>query len=72
MGRELEALDEVSVGNVFGIGGLESIVLKSGTLSSTVACPAFTDMFFDTSPIVRVAVEPANACRYFVYCNFLF
>ncbi|XP_055900516.1 elongation factor-like GTPase 1 [Biomphalaria glabrata] len=62
MGRELEALDEVSVGNVFGIGGLESIVLKSGTLSSTVACPAFTDMFFDTSPIVRVAVEPANAC----------
>ncbi|KAH9492468.1 Elongation factor-like GTPase 1 [Bulinus truncatus] len=62
MGRELEALEEVSAGNVLGIGGLESTVLKSGTLSSTVACPAFTDMFFDASPIVRVAVEPVNAC----------
>ncbi|XP_059152512.1 elongation factor-like GTPase 1 [Physella acuta] len=62
MGRELEALDEVSAGNVFGIGGLETHVLKSGTLASTVACPAFTDMFFDAAPIVRVAVEPVNAC----------
>ncbi|CAL1526751.1 unnamed protein product [Lymnaea stagnalis] len=62
MGRELEALDEVSAGNVLGIGGLEAHILKSGTLASRVTCPAFTDMFFDGSPIVRVAVEPVNAC----------
>ena len=64
MGRELEALDEVPAGNVLGIGGLEQTVLKSGTLASTLACPAFTDMYFDAAPIVRVAVEPAYTCEY--------
>lgn len=60
MGRELEQLDCVPAGNVLGIGGLEEHVLKSATVSSTVACPAFTDMYFDASPILRVAVEPAS------------
>ncbi|XP_076444086.1 elongation factor-like GTPase 1 isoform X2 [Babylonia areolata] len=58
MGRELELLDGVPAGNILGLGGLEEHVLKSATLSSTVACPAFTDMAFDAAPILRVAVEP--------------
>ncbi|XP_005104612.1 elongation factor-like GTPase 1 [Aplysia californica] len=62
MGRELETVDEVPAGNVLGIGGLEESILKSGTLATTLACPAFTDMYFDASPIVRVAVESAHAC----------
>ncbi|GFO11767.1 elongation factor tu GTP-binding domain-containing protein 1 [Plakobranchus ocellatus] len=62
MGRELEGLEEIPAGNVLGIGGLEQSVLKSGTLASTLACPAFTDMYFDAAPIVRVAVEPAYTC----------
>lgn len=66
MGRELEALEEIPAGNVFGIGGLEGVVVKSGTLSSTPACPAFADMYFDAAPIVRVAIEPANAGQIFV------
>ncbi|XP_060579204.1 elongation factor-like GTPase 1 [Ruditapes philippinarum] len=61
MGRELEALDCVPAGNVLGIGGLEDHILKSGTLSSTVACPSFTDLYFDVSPILRVALEPVHA-----------
>ncbi|XP_045216272.2 elongation factor-like GTPase 1 isoform X2 [Mercenaria mercenaria] len=61
MGRELEALDCVPAGNVLGIGGLEDHILKSGTLSSTVACPSFTDLYFDASPILRVALEPIQA-----------
>ncbi|KAK7465188.1 hypothetical protein BaRGS_00037651 [Batillaria attramentaria] len=60
MGRELEQLHSVPAGNVLGIGGLEDHILKSGTVSSTVACPAFTNMYFDASPILRVAVEPAS------------
>ncbi|XP_013413557.1 elongation factor-like GTPase 1 isoform X1 [Lingula anatina] len=60
MGRELEDLDEVPAGNVLGIGGLEEHVLKSGTLSSTVACPAFTAMYFEAAPIVKVALEPVH------------
>ncbi|PVD19820.1 hypothetical protein C0Q70_20311 [Pomacea canaliculata] len=60
MGRELEQLDCVLAGNVLGIGGLENHILKSATISSTVACPAFTDMYFDAAPIMRVAVEPVS------------
>lgn len=45
---------------ISGIGGLENHILKSATISSTVACPAFTDMYFDAAPIMRVAVEPVS------------
>lgn len=60
MGRELELMEEVPAGNVLGLGGLEDHILKTATLSQTVACPAFTDMYFEASPIVRVALEPTN------------
>lgn len=60
MGRELEPLDEVPAGNVFGIGGLEDHVLKSATLSTEIACPAFSDLLVMATPILRVAVEPEN------------
>lgn len=58
MGRDLESVDEVAAGNVLGIGGLEEHVLKSATLSSTIACPAFTELQQAAEPILRVAVEP--------------
>ncbi|XP_020603143.1 elongation factor-like GTPase 1 isoform X2 [Orbicella faveolata] len=60
MGRELDALDSVPAGNVLGIGGLESHVLKSATISSTVSCPPFTALPIEARPIVRVAVEPVH------------
>jgi ribosome assembly protein 1 len=60
MGRDFELMDEVPSGNIFAIGGLEHIVLKSGTLSSTIYSPSFTDMFFQSTPIVRVAIEPKH------------
>ena len=41
-----------------GIGGLENFVLNSATLCNTPACPPFHALFADTSPILRVAVEP--------------
>ncbi|OQV14692.1 Elongation [Hypsibius exemplaris] len=58
MGRELEKVSEAAAGNVVAIAGLQDHLVRSGTLSSTVACPAFTDLSFMTAPIVRVAVEP--------------
>ena len=60
MGRELESLTRVPAGNVLGIGGLESFILKSATISSTLACPPFTALPYDVRPIVRVAVEPLH------------
>lgn len=35
-------------------------MLKSATLASIVACPAFTEQAQAVIPIVRVAVEPAH------------
>ncbi|XP_048338101.1 elongation factor-like GTPase 1 isoform X2 [Sphaerodactylus townsendi] len=60
MGREQQQLEEVPVGNVLGIGGLQEFVLKSATLSSSPACPPFTPLNFEATPIVRVAVEPKH------------
>ncbi|OCT86890.1 hypothetical protein XELAEV_18020580mg, partial [Xenopus laevis] len=60
MGRELENLEEVPVGNVLGIGGLEEFVLKSATLSTSPACPPFIPLNFEATPIVRFAVEPKH------------
>ncbi len=63
MGRELELIDEVPCGNIVAIGGLENIVLKSATLSTSVFCPSFSSMHLQTSPIVRVAIEPKNPSK---------
>ncbi|XP_058256934.1 elongation factor-like GTPase 1 isoform X2 [Hemibagrus wyckioides] len=60
MGRELEELDEVPAGNVLGIGGMEEFILKSATISSSAACPPFTPLNFEATPIVRVAIEPKH------------
>ncbi|KAK9869094.1 hypothetical protein WJX84_011258 [Apatococcus fuscideae] len=60
MGRGLERLAEVPAGNVLGIGGLGTAILKSATLSSTPLCRPLAPMLFQAAPIVRVAVEPAH------------
>ncbi|KAJ3019320.1 UNVERIFIED_CONTAM: Cytoplasmic GTPase/eEF2-like protein (ribosomal biogenesis) [Siphonaria sp. JEL0065] len=59
MGRELQELDEVPAGNVFGIGGLDGHVLKTGTLTSSVGVRSFGGVNND-APILRVALEPYN------------
>ena len=61
MGRELEPTDKVTAGNVFGIGDLEEHVLKTATLSTTVACPSFVELLsLGAVPIMRVALEPKH------------
>lgn len=60
MGRELEAVDRVPAGNVFGIGGLEEHVLKTATLSTTIACPSFAELTSLAVPLLRVALEPKH------------
>ncbi len=60
MGRGVVSTDEVPAGSVLGITGLEHTILKSATVSSTLACPAFRPMSFVAAPIVRVAIEPMH------------
>ncbi len=63
MGRNLESLDQVPAGVVFGIRGLEGAgVLKAATLCSQVegACNLAGIASTSGRPIVRVALEPEN------------
>lgn len=61
MGRGLEALTSVPAGVVFGIGGLEGRILKSGTLCSQLeGAVNLAGMNMGSQPIVRVALEPVN------------
>jgi len=58
LGRDLEQVEKVPAGNVLGIAGLSSSVLKSATLSTTPWCPPFVPVIQSSVPIMRVAVEP--------------
>lgn len=58
MGKEFEVIEEVPAGNMLGINGFGDFILKSGTASTSLACPPFTSMTFEAKPIVRVAIEP--------------
>lgn len=61
MGRGLEPLTSVPAGVVFGIGGLEGLVLKTGTLCSQLEGSInLAGINMAAPPIVRVALEPVN------------
>jgi len=61
MGRGLEPLTSVPAGVVFGIGGLEGHIMKSGTLCSQVTGGVnLAGLSMGSPPIVRVALEPEN------------
>jgi len=61
MGRGLEPLESVPAGVVFGIGGLEGHVLKSGTICSQLEGGInLAGVSMGSQPIVRVALEPEN------------
>lgn len=60
MGRDVMEVESVAPGNVLAIGGLSEIVVKSATVSNTLACPAFCSLNFAASPIVHVAIEPIH------------
>ncbi|XP_030748356.1 elongation factor-like GTPase 1 [Sitophilus oryzae] len=58
-GRELVLVDSVPAGNFCGIGGIESKVLRTATLSTTLKLVPLVE-HPTSSPVVRYAVEPIN------------
>ncbi|KAF7067448.1 hypothetical protein CFC21_073345 [Triticum aestivum] len=60
LGQGLRPVASVSAGNVVAIQGLGQHILKSATLSSTKNCWPFSSMMFQVSPMLKVAIEPAN------------
>ncbi|KAJ8941877.1 hypothetical protein NQ318_001730 [Aromia moschata] len=58
-GRELMLVDSIPAGNFCGIGGLESNITRTATLSSTLNTVPISEKLL-SNPIVRHAIEPAN------------
>ena len=48
----------VGPGGIVGIGGLEDILLKTGTISSTLECPNFSKLDGLSKGLVKVTVMP--------------
>ncbi|KAJ3272649.1 Cytoplasmic GTPase/eEF2-like protein (ribosomal biogenesis) [Terramyces sp. JEL0728] len=60
MGKDLQDLDSVSAGNVFGVLGCNEKVLKTATLTSDLNCCSLAGFKLENPPILRVALEPEN------------
>lgn len=60
MGSRIEQIDDVPCGNTVGLVGIDQYLVKSGTISTYEQAHSIKPMKFSVSPVVRVAVEPAN------------
>ena len=60
LGPSVFPVEEVPAGNIVGIIGLEGLVLKTATISSTWACNPMKAITFQAKPMVCVAVEPIS------------
>jgi elongation factor 2 len=63
MGRYQEAIEDVPAGNVVGLVGVDSYIVKTASITDDEAkdCHPLRDMKYSVSPVVRVAVEPKTA-----------
>jgi elongation factor 2 len=60
MGRYVEKIEDVPCGNICGLVGVDSFLVKTGTISTDKQAHNFRVMKFSVSPVVRVAVECKN------------
>lgn len=60
MGRYVEQVQDIPAGNTCGLVGVDSYLLKSGTITTSETGHCIKTMKFSVSPVVRVAVEPKN------------
>jgi len=61
MGRYAEQIPDCPCGNTIGLVGVDSYLLKSGTVTTSDTAHNFVTMKYSVSPVVRVAVEVLNA-----------
>jgi len=61
MGRTIEQIADCPSGNVCGLVGIDSFLLKAGTLTTHDEAHPFHCMRFSVSAVVRVAVEVKNS-----------
>lgn len=61
MGRFVEQIADCPAGNICGLVGVDTFLLKSGTISTSDSAEPFHAMRFSVSPVVRVAVTCKDA-----------
>jgi len=61
MGRYTEQLVDCPCGNIVGLVGVDSYLMKSGTISTHEDAHNFVTMKYSVAPVVRVAVDVCNA-----------
>jgi elongation factor 2 len=61
MGRYVEQLADCPCGNIIGLVGVDSYLLKAGTITTFPQAHNIVGMKYSVSPVVRVAVECTNA-----------
>jgi elongation factor 2 len=61
MGRTTEQLVDCPCGNIVGLVGVDSYILKCGTITTAEDAYPFVSMKYSVSPVVRCAVEVLNA-----------
>jgi len=60
MGRYVESIENVPAGNTVGLVGVDTYILKTGTITTSEVAHNIKSLKFSVSPVVRVAVEPKN------------
>jgi len=61
MGRYVEQIPDVPCGNTLGLVGVDTYLLKAGTITTHEDAYPFHSMKYSVAPVVRVAVEVCNA-----------
>ena len=60
MGSGLKLIKQAPAGSIVGIGGLEDLLLKTGTISTDPNCPNFQKSGTISMGLVKVAIETEN------------
>jgi elongation factor 2 len=63
MGSKLENVPEVPCGNTVAIQGIDKILIKSGSITSSISAYPISPMKFSVSPVVRTALSPSNPAQ---------
>jgi len=63
MGSKIESIPEIPCGNTVAIQGLEKILVKSGSITSSYEAYPICPMKFSVSPVVRRALAPNNPAQ---------
>lgn len=61
MGRRAEDVLDVPCGNTCALVGVDSCLVKQGTISDNMNACTIKSMKYSVSPVVRIAIKPKNA-----------